>query len=154
MRWICRGCAARVLRRFCGIHFAPKREAGTRFPMACSGSDEGDDRGDRGPQAAREEPPTRPTRQAAISWEIQRRGDDQAALIEELHQVQLQEGHLSPGALDQVARELRLPLSRVYGVAAASPWGRCGPGGACWGLTERLGPGLRASPDRRAHSSH
>jgi len=25
---------------------------------------------------------------------------------------------------------------------------------ACRGLTERLGPGLRASPDRRAHSSH
>ena len=86
--------------------------------MACSGSDEGDDRGDRGPQAAREEPPTRPTRQAAIRWEIQRRGGDPAALIEVLHQVQLQEGHLSPGALHQVARELRLPLSRVYGVAS------------------------------------
>ena len=86
--------------------------------MACSGSDEGDDRGDRDPQAAREEPPTRPTRQAAISWEIQRRGGDPAALIEVLHQVQLQEGHLSPGALHQVARELRLPLSRVYGVAS------------------------------------
>ena len=86
--------------------------------MACSGSNEGDDRGDRFPQAAREEPPARPTRQAAISWEIQRRGGDPAALIEVLHQVQLQEGHLSPGALHQVARELRLPLSRVYGVAS------------------------------------
>jgi bidirectional [NiFe] hydrogenase diaphorase subunit len=32
--------------------------------------------------------------------------------------------------------------------------GRCGPAGVCRGLTERLGPGLRASPDRRAHSSH
>jgi bidirectional [NiFe] hydrogenase diaphorase subunit len=31
--------------------------------------------------------------------------------------VQLLEGNLAAGALDQVARELRLPLSRVDGVA-------------------------------------
>ena len=86
--------------------------------MACSGSDEGDDRGDRGPQAAGEEPPARPSRQQAISREIRRRGADPSALIEVLHQVQLLEGYLAAGALHQVARELRLPLSRVYGVAS------------------------------------
>ena len=40
------------------------------------------------------------------------------ALIELLHQVQEIEGYLSPQALEQVARGLGLPLSRVYGVAS------------------------------------
>jgi len=56
--------------------------------------------------------------QAAISREIRRHGADPAALIEVLHQVQLRESYLAAGALHQVARELRLPLSRVYGVAS------------------------------------
>jgi len=68
--------------------------------MACSGSDPGG------------------ARQAVISREIRRRGADPAALIEVLHQVQLREGYLAAGALHQVARELRLPLSRVFGVAS------------------------------------
>jgi len=40
------------------------------------------------------------------------------ALIEVLHQVQELYGYLPPGALAQVARELKLPLSRVHGVAS------------------------------------
>ena len=40
------------------------------------------------------------------------------ALIEVLHQVQEIYGYLPPGALAQVARELKLPLSRVHGVAS------------------------------------
>jgi NADH:ubiquinone oxidoreductase subunit E len=43
------------------------------------------------------------------------RGD---ALIEVLHQVQEIHGYLPRSALRQVARGLRLPLSRVYGVAS------------------------------------
>ncbi|MFO7630174.1 MAG: NAD(P)H-dependent oxidoreductase subunit E [Prochlorococcaceae cyanobacterium] len=40
------------------------------------------------------------------------------ALIEVLHQVQELYGFLPKAALAQVARELQLPLSRVYGVAS------------------------------------
>jgi len=86
--------------------------------MACSGLDEADDRGVRGAQAAGGEPDPEPSRQAAISRQIRRCGGDPAALIEVLHEVQLREGHLAAGALHQVAKELRQPLSRVYGVAS------------------------------------
>ena len=86
--------------------------------MACSGLDEADDRGVRGVQAAGGELDPWPARQAAISRDIRRRGADPTALIEVLHQVQLREGYLAAPALHQVARELRLPLSRVYGVAS------------------------------------
>jgi len=40
------------------------------------------------------------------------------ALIEVLHQVQELYGYLPAAALAQVARELKLPLSRVHGVAS------------------------------------
>lgn len=40
------------------------------------------------------------------------------ALIELLHALQQQQGYLSAAALRQVAQLLRLPLSRVYGVAS------------------------------------
>ena len=46
-----------------------------------------------------------------------RQGGRADALIEVLHQVQDLRGYLPSAALDQVARELRLPLSRVQGVA-------------------------------------
>jgi NADH:ubiquinone oxidoreductase subunit E len=42
----------------------------------------------------------------------------QDALIEVLHAVQQLHGHLPKAALLQVAQELGLPLSRVYGVAS------------------------------------
>jgi NADH:ubiquinone oxidoreductase subunit E len=49
---------------------------------------------------------------------VRRQGGRADALIEVLHQVQELHGHLPPAALDQVARELSLPLSRVLGVAS------------------------------------
>lgn len=67
---------------------------------------------------AAHEPPAGAGLEAAIRREIGRRGADPNALIEVLHQVQLREGHLAAGALHQVARQLRLPLSRVYGVVS------------------------------------
>ena len=54
----------------------------------------------------------------AITRLIQLQGDDPAALIEVLHQLQQIEGYLAARSLHQVARQLRLPLSRVYGVAS------------------------------------
>jgi NADH:ubiquinone oxidoreductase subunit E len=49
---------------------------------------------------------------------VRRQGGGADALIEVLHQVQELHGFLPPAALEQVARELRLPLSRVQGVAS------------------------------------
>lgn len=53
-----------------------------------------------------------------ITQIVRRQGGRADALIEVLHQVQELHGFLPPAALDQVARELRLPLSRVRGVAS------------------------------------
>lgn len=53
-----------------------------------------------------------------ITQIVRRQGGRADALIEVLHQVQELDGYLPPAALDQVARELRLPLSRVLGVAS------------------------------------
>lgn len=61
---------------------------------------------------------TRQARAAAITAVVQELGGAPETLIEVLHRVQPLEGYLSRGALHQVARELRLPLSRVYGVAS------------------------------------
>ena len=49
---------------------------------------------------------------------IRRLGSQSDGLIEVLHQVQEIHGYLPKPALVQVARALRLPLSRVYGVAS------------------------------------
>jgi NADH:ubiquinone oxidoreductase subunit E len=49
---------------------------------------------------------------------VRRQAGRPDALIEVLHQVQELRGHLPPEALDQVARLLQLPLSRVWGVAS------------------------------------
>ncbi len=49
---------------------------------------------------------------------IRRQGSQSDGLIEVLHQVQEIHGYLPKPALVQVARALRLPLSRVYGVAS------------------------------------
>jgi NADH:ubiquinone oxidoreductase subunit E len=54
----------------------------------------------------------------AITRLIQLQGDDPTALIEVLHQLQQVDGYLATRSLHQVARQLRLPLSRVYGVAS------------------------------------
>ncbi|MEB3362608.1 MAG: NAD(P)H-dependent oxidoreductase subunit E [Synechococcaceae cyanobacterium] len=53
-----------------------------------------------------------------ISRLIRLRASRQDALIEVLHAVQQLHGHLSHAALRQVAQELGLPPSRVYGVAS------------------------------------
>ncbi|MFN9646028.1 MAG: NAD(P)H-dependent oxidoreductase subunit E [Cyanobacteriota bacterium] len=53
-----------------------------------------------------------------ITQIVRRCGSRADALIEVLHQVQELQGYLPPSALDQVARQLRLPLSRVQGVAS------------------------------------
>lgn len=53
-----------------------------------------------------------------IQLVIRQNGGRADALIEVLHQVQEIHGYLPREALLQVARQLRLPLSRVYGVAS------------------------------------
>ena len=49
---------------------------------------------------------------------VRRQGGGPDALIEVLHQVQELHGYLPRTALDEVARQLHLPLSRVQGVAS------------------------------------
>lgn len=65
--------------------------------------------------AAKETPPQALERISRLIRQQRGRAD---ALIEVLHQVQELHGYLPRQALAQVARELRLPLSRVYGVAS------------------------------------
>jgi len=54
----------------------------------------------------------------AIRAAIRSRGAEPADLIEVLHAIQPLDGHLSRRSLHQVACDLRLPLSHVYGVAS------------------------------------
>lgn len=58
----------------------------------------------------------------ALEAALERHGRRSHALIEVLHEVQLQQGFLSPAALQAVARGLALPLSRVQGVASFYHW--------------------------------
>jgi NADH:ubiquinone oxidoreductase subunit E len=53
-----------------------------------------------------------------ITQVIRRHGGQADALIEVLHQVQEINGYLPVSALHQVARQMAMPLSRVYGVAS------------------------------------
>lgn len=53
-----------------------------------------------------------------ITQIVRRQGGRADALIEVLHQVQELQGFLPATALQQVAKELQLPLSRVQGVAS------------------------------------
>jgi NADH:ubiquinone oxidoreductase subunit E len=69
-----------------------------------------------GPAAPGATSPLDPTKR--ISQIVRRQGGRPDALIEVLHEVQELLGFLPPAALHQVARELRLPLSRVQGVAS------------------------------------
>ncbi len=62
--------------------------------------------------------PTRLENNPRISRITRRLGNRPDALIEVLHQVQELHGYLPPEVLDQVARQLNLPLSRVFGVAS------------------------------------
>jgi NADH:ubiquinone oxidoreductase subunit E len=67
------------------------------------------------PLAAADLPPQAVERTSRLIRQQRGRAD---ALIEVLHQVQELYGYLPRPALEQVARELQLPLSRVYGVAS------------------------------------
>ena len=64
--------------------------------------------------------PSRPSadpRWRMVDATMRRHGHRPDALIETLHTVQESFGHLDDDALRYVARSLRVPLSRVYGVA-------------------------------------
>ena len=54
---------------------------------------------------------------SALDVALRRHRDRPDALIEVLHAAQAQHGHLAGDVLVTVARALKLPLSRVYGVA-------------------------------------
>ena len=54
----------------------------------------------------------------SLAQVVRRHGARSDALIEVLHQVQEIHGYLPPEALREVATLMRLPLSRVYGVAS------------------------------------
>jgi bidirectional [NiFe] hydrogenase diaphorase subunit len=69
------------------------------------------------PQPPRLEPPSADKRWKIINAAMRRNGDDSHALIETLHSVQETFGYLDDDALRYVAKSLRTPLSRVYGVA-------------------------------------
>jgi len=69
------------------------------------------------PQTLRIEPPSDDKRWKIINATMRRNGDDSHALIETLHSVQETFGYLDDDALRYVAKTLRTPLSRVYGVA-------------------------------------
>ncbi|AFY30463.1 NADH:ubiquinone oxidoreductase 24 kD subunit [Cyanobium gracile PCC 6307] len=58
------------------------------------------------------------TGDARIAQAVRRHGARADALIEVLHQVQEIHGYLSPESLREVAVAMRLPLSRVHGVAS------------------------------------
>lgn len=62
-------------------------------------------------------PPTGDHRWAIVDARLRRFGYRAHALIEGLHAIQQSFGYLDPVALRWIARSLRLPPSRVYGVA-------------------------------------
>jgi bidirectional [NiFe] hydrogenase diaphorase subunit len=68
-------------------------------------------------QSLRPEPPSDDKRWKIVNAAMRRNGDDSHALIETLHAVQEAFGYLEDDGLRYVAKSLRTPLSRVYGVA-------------------------------------
>lgn len=79
----------------------------------CAGSDHSE----MTQQYVRPEPPSDDKRWKIVASAMRRNGDDARALIEALHSVQEAFGYLDDVALRYVARSLRAPLSKVYGVA-------------------------------------
>jgi bidirectional [NiFe] hydrogenase diaphorase subunit len=63
------------------------------------------------------EAPSEDKRWRLVTVTMRRHGYEPHALIETLHAVQEAFGYLDEDALRYVARSLRIPLSRVYGVA-------------------------------------
>ncbi len=68
-------------------------------------------------QSAKPKPPTDDKRWDAVKATMRRNGNDAKALIETLHTVQEEFGYLDVAALQYVAEVLRVPLSKVEGVA-------------------------------------
>jgi bidirectional [NiFe] hydrogenase diaphorase subunit len=66
---------------------------------------------------ARPAPPTPDKRWKLVEATMRRTGNNPRGLIESLHTVQEVFGYLDVAALRFVARSLRVPLSRAYGVA-------------------------------------
>ncbi len=62
-------------------------------------------------------PPSEDRRWKMVATTMRRNGNEPSALIEALHTVQESFGYLDPEALRFVALSLRVPLSKVYGVA-------------------------------------
>lgn len=69
------------------------------------------------PDLTRPAPPTADKRWKLVEATMRRMGNNPRGLIESLHTVQEVFGYLDVGALRFVARSLRVPLSRAYGVA-------------------------------------
>jgi len=63
------------------------------------------------------EPPTEDPRWKLVMAVMRRHGNEPHALIETLHAVQESFGYLEPAALEFVAAALRVPPSKVFGVA-------------------------------------
>ncbi len=68
-------------------------------------------------QAGNSKKPTVDRRIKALNIAIKRNQHHQDALIEILHKAQESFGYLEPEILEYIAKQLKLPLSRVYGVA-------------------------------------
>ena len=68
-------------------------------------------------QTANPKKPTVDKRLKALDIAMKRNHYHQDALIEILHKAQESFGYLEPEILEYIARQLKLPLSRVYGVA-------------------------------------
>ena len=62
-------------------------------------------------------PPAKDNRWKLVEATMRRHGHRAHSLIESLHAAQEAYGYLEPQVLAQVAQELRVPLSKVYGVA-------------------------------------
>ena len=69
------------------------------------------------PDLARPAPPNADKRWKLVEATMRRMGNNPRGLIESLHTVQEVFGYLDVEALRFVARSLRVPLSRAYGVA-------------------------------------
>ena len=67
--------------------------------------------------AVKASPPTDDKRWKLVEGTMRRNGHEPTALIEVLHTVQECFGYLDEAALKYVATSLRVPLSKVYGVA-------------------------------------
>ena len=62
-------------------------------------------------------PPAKDNRWKLVEATMRRHGHRAHSLIEALHTAQEAYGYLEPQVLGQLARDLRVPLSKVYGVA-------------------------------------